>query len=133
PIELIGWAATPYYDQQTNKLYWAKELKFGDYDEHTLNYNIRVLGRHGVLVLNFVAGMEQLPEIQKNLDSVLAMAEFTPGKRYAEFDPNLDQAAAYGIGALVAGKVLAKTGMLATALLFLKKFWFLLALGVGVV
>ena len=39
--------------------------------------------------------------------------------------------AAYGIGALVAGKVAAKVGLLATILLFLKKFWILLIFGAG--
>lgn len=50
PIELVGWAAAPRYDQQTHKFYWAKELKFGDGKEgNTLNYNLRVLGRSGIL------------------------------------------------------------------------------------
>ena len=49
-IELIGWAAPPRYDQTAHKLYWAKELSFGGEPEHTLNYDIRALGRRGVLV-----------------------------------------------------------------------------------
>jgi uncharacterized membrane-anchored protein len=28
-VELVGWAAAPRYDQQTHKLYWAKEFDFG--------------------------------------------------------------------------------------------------------
>lgn len=121
-IELVGWAAQPFYDEASHKLHWAKELKFGDADENTLNYNIRVLGRKGYLRLNFIADMEQLPDIQRNLDAVLAMAEFNDGYRYDQFDPEYDKLAAYGIGGLVAGKVLAKTGLLAVALVFLKKF-----------
>ena len=126
PIALIGWAETPYYDAITHKLYWAKELKFGDSDENTLNYNVRVLGREGYLVLNFIAGMNQLSEVSNARDEVLAMAEFTDGNLYSQFDPDYDKIAAYGIGGLVAGKVLAKTGMLAAGLLLLKKFWFVL-------
>ncbi|HKQ90886.1 MAG TPA: DUF2167 domain-containing protein, partial [Blastocatellia bacterium] len=53
-IELIGWAAPPRYDQAAHKLYWAKELSFGDEPERTLNYDIRALGRRGVLSLNAV-------------------------------------------------------------------------------
>jgi uncharacterized membrane-anchored protein len=64
PIELIGWAAKPRYDVEAHKLYWAKELKFEGADENTLNYNIRILGRRGVLVLNAVAGMAQLQDIE---------------------------------------------------------------------
>lgn len=123
PIELLGWAAQPHYDAQGKKLHWAKELRFGDSDINTLNYNIRVLGRKGVLVLNFIANMDQLPEIQANVPAVLAMTEFNDGNRYADFNPDIDQVAAYGIGALIAGKLAAKAGLFATILLLLKKFW----------
>ncbi|MEO4047347.1 DUF2167 domain-containing protein [Pseudomonas sp. CAU 1711] len=124
-VELIGWASAPRYDSQGKKLHWAKELKFGDSEAHTLNYNIRVLGRKGVLVLNFIAGMDQLPQIEQSVPSVLAMAEFNDGSRYADFNPDIDKVAAYGLGALVAGKLAAKAGLFATALLLLKKLWML--------
>lgn len=130
PIELVGWASAPYYDAGSKKLHWAKELKFGDAPEHTLNYNIRVLGRKGVLILNFVADMSQKAVIEESLDSVVAMAEFNEGARYADFNPEIDQVAAYGIGALIAGKVASKAGLLAAAMLFLKKFWMFLAVGI---
>ncbi len=129
PIELIGWAAPPYYDPQAHKLHWAKEIKFGEDPRHTLNYNIRVLGRKGVLVLNFIAGMEQKPLIEENLETVLALADFDQGSRYSDFNPDIDKVAAYGIGALVAGKVLAKTGFIAVALVFLKKFGVVILVG----
>lgn len=127
-IALLGWATQPYYDASSHKLYWAKELKFGDAEENTLNYNVRILGRQGVLILNFIAGMPQLAEIESSRDDVLAMASFNDGHKYSEFNPDIDQVAAYGIGGLIAGKVLAKTGFLAVALIFLKKFWFVLLL-----
>ncbi len=130
-IELVGWAAHPYYDEQAHKLHWAKELQFGDDPEHVLNYNIRVLGRKGVLVLNFIAGMEQLPLIEDQVSNVLAMAEFDQGSRYADFNPDVDKVAAYGLGALVTGKLLAKTGIIAMALVFLKKFGVIILLGLG--
>ncbi|OEC46034.1 hypothetical protein A7D27_04280 [Pseudomonas sp. 1D4] len=130
PVQLIGWASQPRYDANGRKLHWAKELKFGDAETHTLNYNIRVLGRKGVLVLNFIANMDQLPTIEQNLPAVLAMTEFNPGNRYADFNPELDKVAAYGLGALIAGKVAAKTGLLAILLVLLKKFfWVPIAIG----
>ncbi len=131
PIELVGWAKAPYYDQASHKLHWAKELKFGEMEENTLNYNIRVLGRKGVLVLNFIAGMSQLDEINSQLEQVVAMANFNQGSKYADFDPSVDEMAAYGVGALVAGKVLAKTGFLAALLLFLKKFGIYILIGLA--
>ena len=125
PIRLVGWADKPRYDAEGRKLYWAKELSFGDMETNTLNYNIRALGRKGVLVINFIAGMEQLDEVRAATPDVLAMVSFMPGNRYSDFDPSIDSVAAVGIGGLIAGKVLAKTGFLAVALVFLKKFWFI--------
>ncbi len=130
-IQLLGWAAKPYYDRTAHKLHWAKELRFGDQQESTLNYNIRILGRKGVLLLNFIANMDQKTNVETNLDTVLRMAEFDEGSRYEDFDPDMDQVAAYGIGALVAGKVLAKTGLIAVLLVFLKKFGVVIIIGIG--
>ncbi len=135
-VELVGWAATPRYDKADNKLYWAKELRFGSIDVNTLNYNVRILGRKGVLVLNLVATMPQLQEIETVIPTVLAMTNFNPGHRYADFDPGVDEVAAYGIGALVAGKIAAKAGLFAklgVLLLALKKFWIFILIGIGAV
>jgi uncharacterized membrane-anchored protein len=66
--------------------------------------------------------MNQQQLIEQQLAHVLAMAEFNEGSRYDEFNPDLDTVAAYGLGALVAGKVAVKTGLIAAALIFLKKF-----------
>ncbi|HEX7049964.1 MAG TPA: DUF2167 domain-containing protein [Longimicrobiales bacterium] len=112
PIELVGWAAPPHYDSTTHKLYWAKELKFGDYADHTLNYNIRVLGRKGVLVLNAVSAMRQLEAVEADMQSVLGFVEFNEGHRYADYIPGVDKVAAYGIAGLIVGKVAAKVGLL---------------------
>jgi len=130
PIELIGWAAKPYYDEASKKLHWAQELNFGE-EANTLNYNIRILGRKGFLLLNFIAAMEQKQAIEASLDSVLALAEFDAGARYGDFNPDIDTVAAYGIGALVAGKVMAKTGFLVAAVIFLKKFGIIFVVALG--
>lgn len=34
-----------------------------------------------------------------------------PLRRYADFNPDIDEVAAYGVGALIAGKVAAKAGL----------------------
>lgn len=130
-IELLGWAEPPRYDTVTKKLYWAKELRFGDDENATLNYEIRALGRRGILTMTFIASSDQLPEINDSREAVLAMAEFNEGNRYSDFDPDIDTVAAYGVGALVAGKIAAKSGFLAAAVLLLKKFGVFLLLGVA--
>jgi uncharacterized membrane-anchored protein len=134
PVELVGWAEKPFYDKDSHKLYWAKELNFGDSEINTLNYNIRILGRKGVLLLNVVSEMPQFQAINSQVPALLSMTEFNPGNRYSDFNPGVDKIAAYGIGALVAGKVAAKVGLLAKLggiLLVLKKLWIAIAIAIG--
>lgn len=126
-VELVGWAAPPRYDKAASKLYWAKELRLTRDGENaaTLNYNIRSLGRRGVLVLNAIAGMDRLADIERATPQILAMVNFEQGHRYVDFDPKTDKTAAYGLAALVAGGVAAKAGLfkgLWIALLAFKKF-----------
>lgn len=130
-IELLGWAEAPRYDATSKKLYWAKELRFDGSDETTLNYEIRALGRRGILTMTFIAAGSQLAEINASRESVLAMAEFNDGHRYLDFDPDIDEVAAYGLGALVAGKLAAKSGLLAAGLLLVKKFGVFLLIGLA--
>ncbi len=122
--ELVGWAEPPRYDSLTHKLYWAKNYKFSDNPGHTLNYNIRVLGRRGVLVLNAVASMDRLDAVKREMPKVIGSVEFNEGHRYADFMPGTDKVAEYGIAALVAGSLAAKAGffkVLLGALIALKK------------
>ena len=127
-ITLVGWAAPPRYDAATHKLYWAKQLQFEGERQDTLNYNIRMLGRKGVLELNAIAGLDQLAEIDAQTPQILGMVDFKEGSRYADFDPKVDKVAKYGIATLVAGGVLAvaaKAGffkLLLVGLLAAKKF-----------
>lgn len=129
-IEIIGWAAEPRYDAKTHKLYWAKEVAFEDVPTNTLNYDMRVLGRKGVLSLNFIAGVSQLAEIEQISPQMLAIPEFDAGSRYEDFNAATDQKADFGVAGLIGGAAaaaaLAKNGgLLAAALLFLKKGWIL--------
>lgn len=124
-LELVGWAEPPRYDKNTKKLYWAKDIRFTGENDHTLNYSIRMLGRRGVLVLNCVASLEQIQEIQGATPQLLGMVEFNQGHRYVDFDPKTDKTAAYGLAALVAGGIAAKAGLfkgLLVAVLAAKKF-----------
>ncbi|MBO0360571.1 DUF2167 domain-containing protein [Hymenobacter sp. BT186] len=118
-ILLLGWAAKPFYDAKLNVLHWAKELRFSGTPATTLNYNVRVLGRRGVLNLQAIGDMSQLPEIRNSIPAVIKSVAFAKGQQYADFNASIDEVAAYGIGGLVAGKVLAKAGALA----LFAKFW----------
>jgi len=126
-VELIGWASRPFYDSENKKLHWAKELKFGEAEDHTLNYDVRVLGRRGYLTMSAIGDMEALPLIQQDLDAILGSVEFNEGHAYEDFDSSVDKVAAYGIGGLIAGKILAKAGFFALIL----KFWKVIAIAVA--
>jgi uncharacterized membrane-anchored protein len=65
-----------------------------------------------VLVLNAVANMSQLAGIENDMKQVLAFTDFNPEHSYAAFDPNVDKVATYGLAALVAGGIAAKTGLI---------------------
>ena len=124
-VHLIGWAEKPHYDASAKKLYWAKELKFEGSSGNTLNYDVRVLGREGVLSMNAVAGMDRLEQIRGEMRPLIEVAEFNEGYRYAEFDSKTDRMAEYGLGALIAAGVGAKLGLFAKLgvfLLAMKKF-----------
>lgn len=111
--DLLGWAEPPHYDSAAKKLYWAKRLQFGGKAEETLNYDVRILGRRGVLELEAVGPMSDLAPIAKAVQTLLPRVEFNQGHRYEEFDSKVDDVAAYGIGGLIAGKLLAKAGLFA--------------------
>lgn len=134
-VELAGWAEPPHYDNASHKLYWARDLIFSQngHSGHSLNYDIRVLGRQGYLSLNAVAPIGQLGQVKADMPEVLAMTDFDAGQRYTDYDARTDKLAAYGIGALVAGGIAAKAGLFAklgVMLLALKKF---LVLGIAAV
>ena len=122
------------YDSTTHKLYWAKDLRFGTEPVHTLNYNIRVLGRRGVLVLNAVATMDQLAAVQAGMGQVIGFVDFADGNRYADFVPGTDKVAEYGIAALIAGGIAAKAGffkLLLAGIIALKKLIVVALVAIG--
>lgn len=128
-VTVVGWAEPPFYDPAAHKLFWAKELMFGDNSDHTLNYNIRVLGRRGVLVLNAVAGMNQLTSIRSQTRDVLTAVDFKEGHRYTDYLPGTDKAATYGITGLIVGATAAKAGFFKVLLVGLLAFKKLIIVG----
>jgi len=126
---LVGWAEPPHYDKNSHKYYWAKEFSTDNTQENSLNYNIRILGRKGVLVLNAVAGMNQISTVKAQMPELLAVTEFTEGNRYQDFNAQTDHVAEYGLAALVAGGVAAKMGFFAKLAAFFIAFKKLIIIG----
>jgi uncharacterized membrane-anchored protein len=75
-------------------------------------------------MLNAIASMNELPEVQSSINNVIASVEFKDGHKYSDYIPDVDNVAAWTIGGLVAGKVLAKAGFFVVLL----KFWKVIAL-----
>jgi uncharacterized membrane-anchored protein len=125
-MHIVGWAAKPFYDKNNKTLHWAKNLQVDGAEENTLNYTVMLLGRNGILHMNAVSTMGELPAVKASIPEVLQIPSFTEGNAYKDFDPKADKIAAWTIGGLVAGKVLAKAGLF----VFLLKFWKLLLIGI---
>ena len=130
PLNVVGWAQPPSYDAKRHDLIWAQDIQFGDEQDHTLNYDVRHLGRAGVLSMNMISNMSKLPEVRQAAIEVGAAADFDAGSRYADYEAG-DKKAEYGLAGLVAAGVglgvAKKAGLLAVALVFLKKGAFLIA------
>jgi uncharacterized membrane-anchored protein len=131
---LVGWAEQPAYNRTTHSVVWAQNLQITGQSENSLNYDVRLLGRNGVLSLNMVTGMSQLAATRQAAQRFAAQAEFTPGNRYADHQSG-DRTAEYGVAGLVAAgvgvAVASKTGLIAVILLFLKKVGIFLVIGIG--
>jgi uncharacterized membrane-anchored protein len=126
PLHLVGWAQPPSYDAAHHTLVWARQLHIGNAKEDTLNYDMRTLGRRGVLSMNIIDGMSKIVEVRGAAENLQNVATFNPGGRYQDYKEGTDKVAAYTVGGLVAaglGVLAAKNlGLLGLGLLFLKKF-----------
>ena len=127
---LIGWAQPPYYDKASHSLIWARDIKFGNAPVDGLNYDVRSLGRHGVLSLNMLWDMPHLTDTRAAAAELGKAVGFDKGATYADYDKSVDKTAEFGLAGLVAagaGIVVAKKlGLLAIMFGFGK--WILVGL-----
>jgi uncharacterized membrane-anchored protein len=137
-MHLVGWAQAPTYDPARKVLVWARNLKSEDSSENGLNYDVRSLGRTGVLSLNMVDGMSNLGTVDAAAGELGATVQFDEGARYADYNPATDASADYGLAGLVAAGAglgaAKKIGLLGIIAAFGKKFIALIAavvLGLG--
>jgi len=128
-MHLVRWAEPPRYDAAGKKLYWAKEISGASGEMHSLNYDVRVLGREGVLSMEAVAPMDLLAQVRTDMRPLLEVAEFNEGYRYAEFNAKTDRVAEYGLGALIAGVAATKLGLFAKLGALLAPFWKFIIIG----
>lgn len=121
-MHLVGWAQPPSYDGVKHSLIWARELAIEGDPVNGLNYDVRLLGRTGVLSLNMLASMKDIGEVRSAAQSFGRSVSFEPGAGYGDFNAATDKAAEYGLAGLVAGGVAVgvakKVGLLAIILKF---------------
>ncbi len=115
-LAIIGWQKKPSYNTATNNLEWA--IINESAGSRNINYNIRFLGRKGVMSVIIVADEKGLNSAVAAANKMLTTYSFTEGNKYSEFTKG-DKIAEYGLAALIAGGAGAaalKTGLL-------QKFW----------
>jgi len=132
-ITLVGWATPPHYDSGAKTVYWARELSFGGSETHTLNYEIRVLGRQGVLDINVVAGLPDLKTVEAATPGLLNQVGFQGGQRYADYQDGTDHLAEYGVAGLILGGIALKAGLLKVILVALAASWKFILIGLAAV
>lgn len=114
-LEVTGWHSPPHYDEASHNLEWAPLLKDLSNNDISVNYNVRILGRRGVMEAQLVASPDQMAAALPALRGILKRFEFVKGEDYASFNADTDKVAEYGLAALVlggAGAVAAKSGLL---------------------
>lgn len=102
-MDLAGWAVAPRYDRKTRALYWALRFTVARQPEDTINYDVRVLGRRGVISLNAIAGMSRVTDIEAASPALVSMVRFHAGHSYGDFDPSSDRHAGMALASLVLG------------------------------
>lgn len=120
-VTLVGWAVPPRYIKDSHVLIWAKSLKFGEAE--TVNYDMRFLGKDGLVSINAVSDLYNVKEIDTKGNDVISCFSFDEGYLYADFDPKRDRISDWTIGGLIAGGILAKSGFFAKLGVLLLKFW----------
>ena len=124
---LKGWTVNPHYDQMNHVLIWARTFEF--LSREVINYDMRILGKDGLVSINAVVDPEDVDEVVSKESTMVQSFRFDKGYTYADFNPNRDKVSDWTLGGLVAGSILAKTGVLSKLGLLLLKFWKIIAVG----
>lgn len=117
--ELLGWGWHPTYDNQKKVLAWSKHYRI-DGEQEVLNYDVRVLGKAGFVVITAVASPDAKGQLMADNAAIINSVNYNDGFRYSDFNPETDHVAEWTIGGLIAGKVLAKAGVWAILAKFSK-------------
>ncbi|MCH1625276.1 DUF2167 domain-containing protein [Ferdinandcohnia quinoae] len=120
------WDIKPFFEDETYNLTWSILLE-DENKETFLNYNTRILTREGNISIVLITDPQNRDAHRKLLEEkILSKFKVNDGKRYEDFDKSTDKVSEYGLSALILGgaglAVAKKAGLLATILVFGKKF-----------
>jgi len=122
PIYVDGWIQEPAFDATHKTVRWI--LGMHESDGKFINATALALGRRGYERFTLVSDGSNPAGDRAVLAGLVKDYIFDKGFRFSDYVSG-DKLAGYGLAALVAtgaGVTLAKTGLLAAALIFLKKF-----------
>lgn len=114
-VSLIGWAEPPRYEPTSHNLEWATKGQNDQDQGVTINHNIRILGRRGVMEATLLVSPEDHAAVMPTARQLLGDFSYKQGERYAEYRQG-DRIAQVGLIGLMTGgavAVAAKTGILA--------------------
>ncbi len=100
-LHVTGWAEPPNYDPASHNLVWAALAKSEGSTRNTVNYNMRLLGRRGVVSATLVDAADNLVQSKPHAAAVAKAFQFKTGNSYSEWKAG-DKVAAYGLTGLVA-------------------------------
>lgn len=132
-IEFVGWRLYPKVNKTNGIMYFAHMINWSG--KNTLNITIVLFDRYGYVPMKVVPFEHDLSSDQIKSIVDQAVASYTPntGSSYFEFVDG-DKVASYGALSVFAGLLGVKygkavgTGILAVALILLKKAWFVILL-----
>lgn len=124
---LTGWAVPPQYISSSHTLIWAKS--FSSEAGVVVNYDMRVLGKDGLISVNAVISNTDIEEVKELQDLIVNSIQYNNGFKYSDFDETRDKVSDWTIGGLIAGGVLAKTGFFSKIGILLLKMWKIVVIG----
>lgn len=129
PIHIVRWVQQPAYDKNGHILSWAKQIQTDHKNEPSFSYNIRVLGRNGIVSLTAETSTAGQVPLKNDMQKVMHMVSFSEGNAYTDFNVKTDKIAAWTIGTLITGKITGKTNIFA----LLGKYLNLIVSGLAIV
>ncbi len=100
-LHVTGWAESPNYDAASHNLVWATLATSEGRAGQSANYNMRLLGRKGVVSVTLVESADKLDAAKPGAMALVKGFSFKEGSRYAEWKEG-DKLAEYGLTGLVA-------------------------------